>query len=169
MNSILALHIYSWDYGGVHFVQFISEKHFLRPDAIKRQELWLEADLKSVPKGMPVIIATHYPLTTDWFDRWKAEGINIICQLAGHRHEVQLGSRGNVPIIISAPARGKDSGAYSRAYAWIHVGKKGIKTDIRIAGQYERLEVCSPGNETVPGKQPMLILAYDSSKKSQKS
>ena len=42
---------YSWDYGGVHFVHFVTETHYLRPAAKARQSAWLKADLAAIPKA----------------------------------------------------------------------------------------------------------------------
>ncbi|MFH1616842.1 MAG: PQQ-binding-like beta-propeller repeat protein [Planctomycetota bacterium] len=159
---------YSWNYGGVHFVQFVTEMHFVGPEFQKRQEAWIQADLKSIPKDMPVIIATHYFMPAEWFDKCKEEGINIICQLFGHWHFVGRGSRGDVPLLLSAPARGRDWGAYTRPYSWVHVGPEGVRSELRIAGQHERLKVFAPGPKTVSGVQPLMILAYDSAKKVKK-
>ncbi len=155
---------YSWDYGGVHFVQFVTELHYLSPPARARQQAWLEADLRAIPKDMPVIVATHYPLGAQWFDERKASGRRILCQLAGHWHVVQAGGRGEVPVLISAPARGRDWGAYSRAYRWVHVTPQGVRTDLRIAGQYQRLDLIAPGPTTLTGPQPVLALAYDATR-----
>ncbi len=156
---------YSWDYGGVHFVQFVTELHYLSAAARARQQAWLAADLKAVPTGTSVIVATHYPLLAEWFDRRKAEGIKVLCQFAGHWHVVQAGSRGGVPVLISAPARGRDWGAYSRAYRWVHVTARGVHTDVRIAGQYQRLRAFAPGPVALLGPQPLVVLAYDSARK----
>jgi len=156
---------YSWDYGGVHFVQFVTELHYLTPAARARQQAWLAADLRAIPKGSPVIVATHYPLPGEWFDRRRAEGVKVLCQLAGHWHVVQAGSRGGVPVLISAPARGQDWGAYSRAYRWVHVTPQGVRTELRIAGQYQRLEVIAPGLTARLGPGPLMVLAYDSARK----
>ena len=157
---------YSWDYGGVHFIQFVTEPHYLRPKAAARHHAWAAADLRAIPEGTPVIVVTHYPLPASWFDARKKEGINVLCQLGAHWHLVQRGSRGGVPVLNTAPARGNDWGAYSRAYRWVHVTADGISnTDIRIAGQYQRLEVVAPGPTAAIGRQPFLVLAYDTARK----
>ncbi len=75
---------YSWNYGGVHFIQFITETGYLRNAAQTRQKNWLKADLGALPKGMPVIAISHYPLDAAWFNRRKAEGINMIGQIGAH-------------------------------------------------------------------------------------
>ena len=156
---------YSWDYGGVHFVQFVTEHRYLGERGQTRQDKWLEADLKMVVPETPVIVATHYPLKADWFDQRKAEGFKVICQLAAHWHCVQVGSRGSVPVLITAPARGSDWGSYSNAYRWVHITSNGVRSDLRVAGQYQRLEVISPAVATTLGQQPIRLLAYDSAKK----
>jgi len=53
---------YSWDYGGVHFIQFVTEGGYLSEAARARQQTWLEADLKAIKPYTPVIVVTHYPL-----------------------------------------------------------------------------------------------------------
>ena len=152
---------YSWDYGGVHFVQFVTETHYLRPAAQERQAAWLKADLAAIPAKMPVIAVTHYPLDAEWFDQRLDEGINVICQIAAHWHVVQAGSRGQVPVLITAPARGRDWGAYSRTYRWVHVTPNGVRSSLRVAGQYKRLQIVSPGPSAPMGRQPLVVLAYD--------
>ena len=152
---------YSWRYGGVHFIQLITETGYLPTAAQRRQYAWLQADLESLKPGTPVIAISHYPLEADWFDRRRKQDINVICQIGAHWHAVQAGSRHGVPVLISAPARGKDWGAFSRTYRWIHVSPKGVTSQLRVAGQYERLEVVAPASRTTLGKQPFVVLAYD--------
>jgi outer membrane protein assembly factor BamB len=155
---------YSWTYGGVHFIQLITETGYLPTAAHRRQYAWLQADLESLKPGTPVIAISHYPLEADWFDRRRKQGINVICQIGAHWHAVQAGSRHGVPVLISAPARGKDWGAFSRTYRWVHVSPRGVTSQLRVAGQYERLEVVAPTARTTPGKQPFVVLAYDTAK-----
>ncbi len=152
---------YSWNYGGVHFVQFVSEASYLSPEGQQRQHDWLRADLQAIPPKTPVIVVSHCPLDAEWFDQRRAEGINIVCQIAAHWHVVQAGSRHRVPVLISAPARGRDWGAYSRTYRWVYVGPDGIRSRLRVAGQYKRLRIVSPGPNAVQGHQPLVVLAYD--------
>ena len=152
---------YSWKYGGVHFIQLITEMGYLPTAAQRRHYAWLQADLEALPPGAPVIAISHYPLAADWFDRRRQQGINVICQIGAHWHAVQAGSRHGVPVLISAPARGKDWGAFSRTYRWIHVSPKGVTSQLRVAGQYERLEMVAPAPRTTRGKQPLVLLAYD--------
>jgi outer membrane protein assembly factor BamB len=152
---------YSWTYGGVHFIQLITETGYLPTAAQRRQYAWLQADLESLKPGTPVIAISHYPLEADWFDRRRKQGINVICQIGAHWHAVQAGSRHGVPVLISAPARGKDWGAFSRTYRWVHVSPQGVTSQLRVAGQYERLEIVAPASQTTTGKQPFVVLAYD--------
>ena len=152
---------YSWNYGGVHFVQFVTETSYLRSTAQLRQRDWMAADLKALPTGTPVIAVSHYPLSASWFDQRKAEGINVICQIGAHYHVVHAGSRRGTPILNSAPARGRDWGAYSRTYRWVFVSPEGVRSQLRVAGQYKRLRVVAPGPRVVSGRQPLVVLAYD--------
>jgi len=156
---------YSWDYGGVHFVQFVSELGYLRPKARERHDAWLRADLKAIPKGMPVIVVGHYPLDSAWFDQRRAEGVNIIAQIAAHWHVVMAGRRNGVPVLVCAPARGRDWGAYTRTYRRVHVSPGGIRSELRVAGQYRRLKACAPGPTTILGPKPLVVLAYDTARK----
>jgi len=155
---------YSFNYGGVHFVQFVTEKAYLGPKAHTRQESWLHADLRSVAQGTPVVVATHYPLPAEWFDQRKQEGVNVVCQLAGHWHAVQAGSRNRVPVLIAAPARNRDWGAFTTAYRWIRVASGSVSSELRVAGQYQRLKCLAPGPEAATGSQPLVVLAYDSAR-----
>ena len=152
---------YSWNYGGVHFIQIVTETFYLRPKAQLRQRDWMAADLKALPRGTPVIAVSHYPLPASWFDERRAEGVNVICQIGAHWHVVHAGSRRGVPVLNSAPARGRDWGAYSRTYRWVYVSPEGVTSRLRVAGQYKRLKVVAPGPEAVVGQQPLVVLAYD--------
>ncbi|MDP6555693.1 MAG: PQQ-binding-like beta-propeller repeat protein [Pirellulaceae bacterium] len=152
---------YSWDYGGVHFIQFVTETGYLRPTARLRHHDWLQADLKALPPKMPVIAISHYPLDSAWFDQRKARGINVIAQIGAHWHVVMAGSRGGAPVLNSAPARGRDWGAYSRTYRWVFVSPAGLRSKLRVAGQYKRLRTMAPGPTTRLGKQRLVVLAYD--------
>ena len=154
---------YSWDYGGVHFIQIVTETGYLKPQARLRQSDWMQADLKTLPPKMPVIAISHYPLDAAWFDQRKAEGINVIAQIGAHWHVVMAGSRGGVPVLNSAPARGRDWGAYSRTYRWVFVSPEGVRSQLRVAGQYKRLRVVAPGPRTATGRQPLIVIAYDTS------
>jgi len=156
---------YSWDYGGVHFVHFVSELGYLRTKACERHNAWLQADLKAIPKGMPVIVVGHYPLDPAWFDQRRADGVNVIAQIAAHWHVVMAGRRNGVPVLICAPARGRDWGAYTRTYRYVHVSREGIRSELRVAGQYQRLEAFAPGPTAVSGNQPLVVLAYDTARK----
>ena len=155
---------YSWEYGGVHFIQLISELPYLKSNAQERHQKWIAADLGAIPQGMPVIVVSHYPLSASWFDQWLAKDVNIICQIGAHWHCVMEGSRQGVPVLISAPARGRDWGAYSRTYRWVHVTPEEISTELRVAGQYKRLKVFSPPPKAVVGAQPFVVVAYDSAR-----
>lgn len=152
---------YAWDYGGVHFIQLVSETGYLRTPARERQSDWLRADLESLLPNTPVIAVSHYPLDAGWFDERRDEGINVICQIGAHWHVVHAGGRGGVPVLNSAPARGRDWGAYSRTYRWITVTPKGVRSKLRVAGQYKRLRVVTPGTIARMGPQPIVVLAYD--------
>ncbi|NQT11915.1 MAG: PQQ-binding-like beta-propeller repeat protein [Planctomycetes bacterium] len=155
---------YSWDYGGVHFVQFVTETSYLGSQAQERQHDWLRADLQALPPKTPVIVVTHRPLDAAWFDERRAEGINVVCQIAAHWHVVQAGSRHGTPVLITAPARGRDWGAFSRTYRWVYVSPNGIRSRLRVAGQYQRLRIVSPGPHAVLGRQPLVVLAYDTAR-----
>jgi outer membrane protein assembly factor BamB len=155
---------YSWDYGGVHFVQFVTETAYLGPRGTARQEAWLLADLKSVPRGTPVVTVTHHPLPAAWFEQREAEGIKVIAQLAGHWHVVQRGSHKGIPVLICAPARGRDWGSYTTAYRWVRITPEGLRSELRIAGQYQRLDCVAPGPTALLGSQPLVVLAYDSAR-----
>ena len=152
---------YSWNYGGVHFIQIVTETSYLRSAAQERQSDWLRADLQALPPGTPVIAISHYPLPASWFDQRLKDGINVIGQIGAHWHVVQAGSRRGIPVLNSAPARGHDWGAYSRTYRWVHVTPEGIRSQLRVAGQYKRLQVVSPGRTAPIGRQPLVVLAYD--------
>ncbi len=145
----------------MHFIQLVYETGYLRTPARERQSDWLQADLKSLPPKTPVIAVSHYPLDASWFDQRREEGINVICQIGAHWHVVQAGSRGGVPVLNSAPARGKDWGAYSRTYRWVMVTPDGVRSKLRVAGQYKRLQVVTPGEVARTGLQPIVVLAYD--------
>lgn len=154
---------YSWNYGGVHFVQLVTETGYLQSPARIRQQDWIIADLKSLAMGTPVIAVSHYPLEPAWFDQRKQEGINVIAQIGAHYHVVHAGSREGVPVMNSAPARGNDWGAYSRTYRWTFVdADHNVSSQLRVAGQYKRLKLLAPGSRTHAGGQPLVVLAYDS-------
>ena len=52
---------YSWDYGPVHFVTYVSETSFLSAGELALQNAWFGADLDAQPKGKAVVIVTHQP------------------------------------------------------------------------------------------------------------
>jgi outer membrane protein assembly factor BamB len=154
---------YSWNYGGVHFIQLVTETSYLQSPAKIRQQDWITADLKSLSPGTPVIAVSHYPLDPSWFDQRKKEGINVIAQIGAHYHVVHTGSRQGIPVMNSAPARGNDWGAYSRTYRWTFVdAERNVSSQLRVSGQYKRLKLLAPGAQTYRKSQPLVVLAYDS-------
>ncbi|MCP4816601.1 MAG: PQQ-binding-like beta-propeller repeat protein [Planctomycetaceae bacterium] len=154
---------YSWNYGGVHFIQLVTETGYLQSPAKIRQQDWITADLKSLAPGTPVIAVSHYPLDPAWFDQRKKEGINVIAQIGAHYHVVHAGSRQGIPVMNSAPARGGDWGAYSRTYRWTFVdAERKVSSQLRVSGQYKRLKLLAPGTQTHADRQPLVVLAYDS-------
>lgn len=154
---------YSWNYGGVHFIQLVTETGYLQSPAKLRQQDWITADLKSLSPGTPVIAVSHYPLDPAWFDQRQQEGINVIAQIGAHYHVVHTGSRDGIPVMNSAPARGSDWGAYSRTYRWTFVdAERNVSSQLRVSGQYKRLKLLAPGAQTHNNPQPLVILAYDS-------
>ena len=154
---------YSWNYGGVHFIQLVTETSYLQSPARIRQQDWITADLKSLTPGTPVIAVSHYPLDPAWFDQRKKEGVNVIAQIGAHYHVVHTGSRQGIPVMNSAPARGNDWGAYSRTYRWTFVdAERNVSSQLRVSGQYKRLKLLAPGLQTHSNPQPLVVLAYDS-------
>ena len=154
---------YSWNYGGVHFIQLVTETSYLQSPARIRQQDWITADLKSLAPDTPVIAVSHYPLDPAWFDQRKKEGVNVIAQIGAHYHVVHAGSRQGIPVMNSAPARGGDWGAYSRTYRWTFVdAERNVSSQLRVSGQYKRLKLLAPGPQTHGKTQPLVVLAYDS-------
>ena len=154
---------YSWNYGGVHFIQLVTETSYLQSPAKIRQQDWITADLKALAPGTPVIAVSHYPLDPAWFDQRKKEGVNVIAQIGAHYHVVHAGSRQGIPVMNSAPARGGDWGAYSRTYRWTFVdAEQNVSSQLRVSGQYKRLKLLAPGTQTHADRQPLVVLAYDS-------
>ena len=154
---------YSWDYGGVHFIQFVTETQYLG-DQARRQDTWLRTELEGLGRDTPLIVITHYPLGAGWFRNCLDKKTKLLCQVGGHHHEIQVGSAYGIPVLLSSPARGMDWGAYSRIWRWVHVAPQGIKTELRVGGQYKRLEVVAPGPTAALGPQPLVLLAYDTAR-----
>ena len=80
---------YSWDWEGVHFACLD-----MYPDAVTRA--WLEADLRTLRPGQPVIVFFHYSLEGRLSHGWSGEekdafaaaiaGYNVLAIFHGHTH-----------------------------------------------------------------------------------
>jgi len=154
---------YSWDYGPVHFVTYVSETSFLTERELALQTAWLEADLAAQPEGRPVIIETHIPPANaqmqSWLDRY-----NIVALLYGHWHLVNVCGYRGVPYVDTGPLRGRDWGAFSRNFRVVRYAEGRIDTEVRVCGQAQRLDIVAPRGETGRGAVPVEVKAYDTTR-----
>jgi len=114
--------IYSWNYGGVHFIAMISEMQNATKQQKRRQWTWLKNDLKSLPAKQPIIIATHLPGRISTELSKLASSYNIVAVLLGHWHQhAHFRVNGTIPAFCSAPWRDLDWGIGTnrvRAITW---------------------------------------------------
>jgi len=114
--------IYSWNYGGVHFIAMISEIQNASKQQKQRQWAWLKNDLKLLPPKQPIIIATHLPGRISPELSKLAESYNIVAVLLGHWHlHAHFRVNGAIPAFCSAPWRDRDWGIGTnrvRAITW---------------------------------------------------
>lgn len=152
----------SWDYGGVHFMGWVTEMHYLSEEAKARQAQWIENDLAAQPKGTPIFIVTHIPPERELLAGWQDKGYNIIGMLYGHWHSITQNSFRGIPALNCSPIRGADWGRFTRAFRvnTIEDGKL-TGSEVRPTGQYQRLEVMSPSREGGIAA-PLRVLAFDS-------
>ena len=154
---------FAWNYGGVHFMAWVTEMHYLSQEARQRQERWIEADLAAQPPGTPLFFVTHIPHDRNKIAQWLDKGYNIIGGLFGHWHAItQNGFRG-IPFLNCSPIRGGDWGALTRAFR-INTIQDGrlVGSEVRPTGQYQRLELICFAAEADSFPGPIRVLAFDS-------
>ena len=155
---------YSWDYGPVHFVTYVSETSFLTPHQLELQTAWLEADLAAQPPGKPIVITTHQPPANEVMQAWL-ERYNVIGLLFGHWHQIHSCGYGGVPYLETGPMRGGDWGAFTRRFRVVSFANGELTSEMRICGQLQRLEIVAPQGEVSRGMLPVEIKAYDTTRR----
>ncbi len=155
---------YSWDYGPVHFVTYVSETSFLGEEEVALQTAWLEADLAAQPQGTPIIIVTHQPPYDSQLEEWL-EGSNIVAVIYGHWHLIHVCGHAGVPFIDTGPMRGRDWGAFSRNFRVVNYADGEIQTEVRICGQAQRLDIVAPQGTVSRGTVPVQVKAYDTTRR----
>ncbi|MBT5609340.1 MAG: PQQ-binding-like beta-propeller repeat protein [Lentisphaerae bacterium] len=155
---------YSWDYGPVHFLTYVSESYFLTEDQQAAQDAWLRADLAAQPPRRPVVIVTHIPPRNDVIAS-RLETNNVIGVVYGHWHLINVCGPAGVPFIDTTPMRGRDWGAFTRTFRVVTFTDGKLKTEIRVCGQEERLEIVAPQGKVGKGSAPIQIKAYDTSRR----
>ena len=151
---------YSWDYGPVHFVTYVSETYFLTDEEQARQARWLDRDLAAQSEGRPVVLVTHQPPSRGVLDDWLAKG-NVIGVVYGHWHVPNVCGTERVPYIDTGPMRGRDWGAFSRVFRIISYADGRLTSEMRVCGQEQRLDIVAPQAEVSRGLVPVQVKAYD--------
>jgi len=152
---------YSWNYGGRHFVVYNSvASGYMSPDAVARQGKWLKADMAAVPKGSEVVFFAHY---SHAFDEYRQD-YKVRALFYGHHHQNGAFHYKGTPHLVLNPMRGRDWGAFTRAYRVCRFQGGELATEIRVTGQYQRLRIVWPAGETPigRGRLPVHVMAYDS-------
>ncbi len=151
---------YSWDYGPVHFITYVSETSFLTERELELQTAWIEADLDAQPEGRPIVIETHIPPANAQMQAWL-DRHNIVGVIYGHWHLVNVCGYGGVPYVDTGPMRGRDWGAFSRNFRVVRYADGKIETEVRICGQVQRLDIIAPQGTLGRGVVPVEVKAYD--------
>lgn len=151
---------YSWDYGPVHFVTYVSEASFLTENEQVRQGRWLERDLAAQPEGRPVVLVTHQPPSRAALEGWLNQA-NIIGAVYGHWHVPNVCGTERVPYIDTGPMRGRDWGAFSRVFRIVSFADGRLSSEMRVCGQVQRVEIVAPQAEVRRGVVPVQVKAYD--------
>lgn len=122
---------WSFDYGGVHFVGIDCMARVEGSDELFRQRqadhtmAWLEADLKSVEKGKPILLFTHFP-----FRQISIAGLcvryDVKVIFAGHLHTVGQYDLGPLRMRVSGSLTRIHYGSEKPGYRVVTVGKDGI-------------------------------------------
>ncbi len=155
---------YSWDYGPVHFVAYVSETSYLTPRQLEMQTAWLEADLAAQPPGKPIVMTTHQPPANAVMQAWL-ERYSIIGLLFGHWHQIESCGYGGVPYLETGPMRGRDWGAFTRRFRAVSFEGGELTSEMRICGQVQRLEIVAPQGEVARGSLPVQVKAYDTTRR----
>jgi len=153
---------YAWEYGGVHFVTFVSEGGYLSGAAAGRQAKWLEGYFGAIPAGSRVVTVSHTPPSAQQLDAWS-ERHTVLAHFYGHWHGDGVSRRRDIPLMRTGPMRGLDWGAFSRTIRVCRFAGGKLSCEVRPTGQYKRIEVVSPaeGQAVGQGVVPIQVLAYD--------
>ena len=123
---------YSFDWGGRHFVTYVSEYRYLSESDWLRQERWLWADLALQPQDREVVLLMHAPPSVAFLDRLRS--FNIALVLFGHTHASKLFTHGDTTVAGLPPLCFGGLDASPRGYRLVRFGKDGFDLELRALG-----------------------------------
>ena len=152
---------YSWHYGGRHFVVGDHVHGHTSRKQQARQAKWMAKLIGLLKPGTEIVYTAHYPAALEaWRSRHK-----VAAFFYGHYHESTTHDYKGTPYICTNAIRGGDWGMFTRAVQVCDFRDGKLLTQIRPAGQYQRLEITYPQPDgAVPqGDLPLRIMAFDTS------
>lgn len=168
-EQVLGPWAYSWDYAGRHFVTFVSEDIFLKPQGIMlpRQKEWIKNDLAALDPGTQVFFVTHRPGIYSSILDQATQRLKVVGVLRGHYHQTYFYYSGktHIPVICSSPIRKDQAGVFTKQPRLIHFSGDKVTSRIVPLGQEQRAVVVWPQpGAVVSNKVPLTLLinAYNS-------
>jgi len=160
-EKIVGPRYYSFDVGSYHFIARDSIAPQRDEQAARRQQAWIEKDLRVNGAGKRVIVFQHYLPTNEELEYWSAHrGVAIF---SGHWHGRRERIYKGVLDVNSAPLRFGGIDRSPRGFRIIHIDGGNVRCEWRVGQQEKRVEiVCPAQDEAVRGNVVALrVLAYD--------
>jgi len=160
-ETYLGPRYYSFTIGRYHFISkdIIAESR--DPEAARRQEKWIEEDIRLNAKDKRIVVFQHYLPTNGEFKWWSRFDTAAI--FSGHWHGRRERVRDGILDVNSAPLRFGGIDRSPRGFRIIHVDGDRLTCEWRVGQQEQRVEVIHPADGAVVNGETVSIqvLAYD--------
>lgn len=158
---LLGPRYYSFGVGKYHFISKDIIASNQDPAAVRRQDQWIEEDIRLNAQGKRIIVLQHYLPTNkefEWWGRFETAAI-----LSGHWHGRRERVRNGILDVNSAPLRFGGIDRSPRGFRIIHVDGDKLTCEWRVGQQNRRLEVIHPARDARCGGENLhlQVLAYD--------
>lgn len=160
-EALLGPRYYSFTVGGYHFISRDSMAESWDAEAGRRQDRWIEEDIRRNAQGKRIIVLQHFLPHNKEFEWWSR--FNTAAIFSGHWHGLRERVRQGILDVNSAPLRFGGIDRSPRGFRIIHVDGDKMTCEWRVGQQNRRIEVIHPADGTqVGGKGVYLqVLAYD--------
>ncbi len=152
---------YSFDVGPYHFIAKDIVGRTKNTEYFKRQQAWIEEDLRLSGAGKRVIVFQHFIPLIPELDWWAER--NTAAVFSGHWHGRRERLYKGILDVNSSTLRFGGIDRSPRGFRIIHVDGNDIRSEWRVGRQEQRIEIVSPPLGGQVGRQdiPLRVVAYD--------